>query len=213
MEGEQTGSIGTLCVFCGSSRGRRIEHTQAAARLGRSAALRGIRLVTGGGHVGLMGVLADAALEAGGSVTGVIPRDLQERELAHGGLTELIVTGSMHERKATMAERSDAFVALPGGWGTLDETFEILTWAQLGLHVKPVGILDVAGFYQPLLELMDALVAEGFLPPDQRAALTVRDDPEALLDVLGRGRMPTTAKWEPGDGDMGRSGAPTPPVP
>jgi uncharacterized protein (TIGR00730 family) len=173
-----------VCVFCGSNVGGRPEYADAARRLGELIATRGLGLVYGGGNIGLMGVLADAALRAGGAVIGVIPAALQAKELAHGGLTELFVVGSMHERKAKMADLSDAFAALPGGYGTLDELFEILTWAQLGLHAKPVGLLDVAGYFGPLLAAADHMTAERFVRPKHRELLRVADTPERLLDLL-----------------------------
>jgi uncharacterized protein (TIGR00730 family) len=160
-------------------------YSDAARQLGRLLAGRGLGLVYGGGHVGLMGILADAVLTAGGRVVGVIPQDLVDRELAHTGLSELIVVDTMHQRKAIMAERSDAFVALPGGYGTLDETFEILTWAQLGLHDKPVGLLNVSGFFDGLLAWIDRAVREDFVKPKNRELLTVDDDAERLLGRLG----------------------------
>jgi uncharacterized protein (TIGR00730 family) len=173
-----------VCVFCGSNLGGRPEYADATRRLGELIAGRGLGLVYGGGNVGLMGVLADAALGAGGEVIGVIPAALQAKELAHAGLTELFVVDSMHERKANMADLSDAFAALPGGYGTLDELFEILTWAQLGIHAKPVGLLDVAGYFGPLLAALDHMTTERFVRPKHRALLHVADTPERLLDVL-----------------------------
>ncbi|MFI9011513.1 TIGR00730 family Rossman fold protein [Actinosynnema sp. NPDC053489] len=170
-----------VCVFCGSSSGR-VRHVEAAREVGRALAERGIGVVYGGGRVGTMGALADGALAAGGSVVGVIPRNLVEWEVAHGNLTELRVVSSMHERKALMAELSDAFVALPGGAGTLEELFEVWTWAQLGLHAKPVGLLDVDGYFAHLLRMIDHMVAEGFLKPPYRDMLLVDDDLHRLLD-------------------------------
>jgi uncharacterized protein (TIGR00730 family) len=177
-----------VCVFCGSSSGSRPEYAEAARRFGTALAGRGLGLVYGGGHVGLMGVLADAVLAAGGAAVGVIPKALVDRELAHGRLTELLVVDTMHQRKALMADRADAFAALPGGFGTADEFFEILTWAQLGLHAKPVGLLNVAGFFGPLLGWVDAAVRDGFLRPEHRDLLAVADEPEALLGLLQRPR-------------------------
>jgi uncharacterized protein (TIGR00730 family) len=171
-----------ICVFCGSATGRRPGYAAAAAALGRLLAERGITLVYGGASVGTMGVIADATVAAGGEVIGVIPSDLVDRELAHQGLTELRVVGSMHERKALMAELSDGFLALPGGAGTLDELFEIWTWAQIGLHGKPIGLVDTDGFYQPLLRMVDHMAAEGFLKTDYRNIIQVSDDPAVLLD-------------------------------
>jgi uncharacterized protein (TIGR00730 family) len=185
---EMSAMLRRLCVFCGSQTGVRPEYADAARTLGQALARRGIELVYGGGHVGLMGVVADAVLDAGGKVIGVIPQALVERELAHRGLTELHVTGSMHERKALMADRADAFVALPGGFGTADEWFEILTWAQLKLHDKPVGLLDVAGFYDPLLAWIDRAVEEGFVKREHRDKLVVDRDIDSLLDRLATSR-------------------------
>jgi uncharacterized protein (TIGR00730 family) len=175
-----------VCVFCGSSAGARPEYAEAARRFGAALAERGLGLVYGGGHVGLMGVLADAVLAAGGAAVGVIPQALVDKELAHAGLTELLVVGTMHQRKALMADKSDAFVALPGGYGTLDETFEILTWAQLGLHAKPVGLLNVAGFFDPLLAWVKHAVSERFVRSQHIDLLTVETHPENLLDALTR---------------------------
>lgn len=184
-----------VCVFCGSSLGSRPAYPDAARRLGEALARRRIGLVYGGGGIGLMGVIADAALAAGGEVIGVIPGALEGRELAHGKLTKLLVVGSMHERKAKMAELSDAFVALPGGLGTLEELAEVLTWAQLGLHRKPCALLDVGGYWQPLTALLDHAVAERFVRPEHRAMLLVDDDPEAILDRLSSYRPPAVEKW------------------
>ena len=173
-----------LCVFAGSSRGNRPRYPAAARALGTLCASRGIGIVYGGGHVGLMGVVADAALAAGGEVIGVIPERLVELELAHAGLTRLHVTSSMHERKAQMADLSDAFVALPGGIGTLEELFETWTWAQLGYHSKPCGLLDVDGYYQPLIAMVDQMVEQEFLAGQDRRLLLVEDDPERMLALL-----------------------------
>jgi uncharacterized protein (TIGR00730 family) len=177
--------VNNVCVFCGSQGGKPAVYADAARKLGTLLAGRGLGLVYGAGHVGLMGILADAALAKGGRVVGVIPQDLVDRELAHTGLTELIVVDTMHQRKALMAERSDAFIALPGGYGTLDETFEILTWAQLGYHNKPVGLLNVAGYFDGLLAWLDHAGHEGFLRSKHRDLLTVDVDAERLLDRLG----------------------------
>ncbi len=175
-------------MFCGSSAGRRPAYREAARTVGRALARRGCRLVYGGARVGLMGALADAALEAGGEVLGVIPEHLLAKELGHPGVGELEVVADMHQRKARMAALADAFVALPGGIGTLEELFEVLTWAQLGLHGKPVGLLDVGGFYDGLRGFLQTVVAEGFLRPAAVADLVVRCDPEELLDeLLGEG--------------------------
>ena len=185
----------SLCVFCGSRSGEDPAHEEAARALGNAIAGAGMGLVYGGGHVGLMGVVADAALEAGGEVTGVMPRALVDREIAHTGLTELHVVGSMHERKAMMSDLSEGFVALPGGTGTLEEFFEVLTWAQLGVHAKPCGLLNVAGYYDPLLEVFDHMVDRGFLAPHHRAMVLVETEPEALLERFEGYRPPKTAKW------------------
>ena len=173
-----------ICVFCGSSRGVDPVYSEAADRLGRAIVRHGLRMVYGGGQVGLMGVLADAALEAGGEVIGVIPEALALKEVAHEGLTEMRVVGSMHERKAMMADLSDAFVAMPGGFGTFEEFCEIVTWAQLGLHTKPCGLLNVNGYYDALLALFDRGLAEAFIRPQHRALVIDEADPERLLDHL-----------------------------
>jgi uncharacterized protein (TIGR00730 family) len=175
-----------VCVFCGSKHGVRPEYTEAARAMGSALVASGVDLVYGGGKVGLMGVVADAVLDAGGEVIGVIPDHMSDREIAHFGLTDLRIVGSMHERKALMYELSDGFVALPGGLGTLEELFEITTWSQLGLHAKPTGLLDVAGFYRPLVGFLDQLVTEGFVSDRHRRLLRVAADPAALLDLLAR---------------------------
>ena len=171
-----------LCVFAGSSPGRRDAFATAARELASVAVARGYGLVYGGGRVGLMGVLADAAMAAGGDVIGVIPEALATKELAHRGITRLEVVASMHERKAAMAELADGFLALPGGIGTMEELFEVLSWAQLGLHDKPCGLLDVYRYYQPLLAFLDGGVATGFIKPKHRALLIVESDAGNLLD-------------------------------
>lgn len=176
-----------LCVYAGSSPGGRPEYAQAAAALAERMAAEGIGLVFGGGRVGLMGVLADIILGAGGEAIGVMPRQLVDREHAHAGLTDLEIVGSMHERKARMAELADGFVAVPGGIGTLEELIEILTWRQLGIHAKPCGVLDVAGFYAGLAGLLDHMVAEGFLRHPSRDRIIWADDPDDLLQRLRRG--------------------------
>jgi uncharacterized protein (TIGR00730 family) len=173
-----------VCVFCGASPGHDPVHVDASARLGQALAERGIGLVTGGGKVGLMGAIADAALGAGGEVIGVIPRGLVEREVAHMGLTELHVVETLHERKALMHRLSDAFVALPGGFGTLDELMETITWAQLGIHAKPIGLVDVAGYYGDLLAFVETAIAAGFVSPSHPARLAVDADPLRVLDDL-----------------------------
>lgn len=173
-----------VCVFCGSKHGVRPEYTEAARAMGAALAAAGIDLVYGGGRVGLMGEVADAVLDAGGEVIGVIPHHMSDREIAHYGLTDLRIVGSMHERKTLMYELSDGFVALPGGLGTLEELFEITTWSQLGLHAKPTGLLDVDGFYGPLVVFLDRLVSEGFVAERHRRLLRVADTPAAILDRL-----------------------------
>jgi uncharacterized protein (TIGR00730 family) len=184
-----------ICVFCGSNRGARPAYAAAAQQLGTAVARRGLGLVYGGGHIGLMGVVADAALAAGGTVIGVIPEALVAKELAHPGLTELRVVPSMHERKALMGELSDAFVALPGGYGTLEEFCEVLTWAQLGLHQKPCGLLDVEGYYAHLLHLFDHAVREEFVAEGHRALVVEAQDPDRLLDLLSSYTAPVLPKW------------------
>ena len=173
----------TICVFCGSQFGRNPAYRRAAEELGRELAVRGIGVVYGGGHVGLMGVLADAALAAGGTVTGVIPQSLADHEVAHTGLTTLHVVGSMHERKALMADLSDAFIALPGGYGTLEEFFEVVTWLQLGIHDRPIGLLNVDGYYDPLIAMIDSAVAENFVSEENRGLVR---DARTLDEVLSR---------------------------
>ncbi len=184
-----------VCVFCGSSAGSDPRYREMAERLGRTLARRGLALVYGGGSVGLMGAVADAVLAAGGEAIGVIPRALELRELAHPRLTKLHVVSSMHERKARMASLADAFVALPGGMGTLEEFAEIVTWAQLGLHARPCGLLDVAGYFAPLVSFFDHAVAEGFVRPDHRRIVLVGDDPDALLDAFARYEPPAVERW------------------
>jgi uncharacterized protein (TIGR00730 family) len=176
-----------ICVFCGSSPGRDEVYLESARGFARALARHGLGLVYGGASVGLMGALADEALGAGVEVHGVIPEVLQSREIAHRGLTELHVVASMHDRKATMASLADAFVALPGGLGTLEELFEVWTWGLLGLHRKPCALLDVQGFYRPLLAFVDGAVSAGFVRPQQRESLLVSDDAESLIaGVLAR---------------------------
>jgi uncharacterized protein (TIGR00730 family) len=173
-----------ICVFCGSSFGKDDRYRQATVALGHTLAQQGRTLIWGGGKVGLMGTIADAVLELGGETIGVIPEFMVERELAHEGSTELIEVVSMHTRKAVMAEHADGFIALPGGFGTLDELFEILTWAQLRIHSKPVGLLNVAGYFDPLLQWVDRAVAEGFVRAEHRHAFYVSDEPAALLAMM-----------------------------
>lgn len=184
-----------LCVYCGSSEGKRPVYREAAAQLARRLAEQDIMLVYGGASVGLMGAVADTVLEAGGKACGIIPRALLEKEIAHQGLTELHVVGSMHERKMLMAEKSDGFVALPGGFGTLEEIIEVLTWGQLGFHRKPCGLLDVDGYYAPLLAYLDRAVGEGFVSPVHREMLLVDPEPAALLERFRRYRAPEKDKW------------------
>jgi hypothetical protein len=185
-----------FAVFCGSRSGARPAYLVAARDLGAALARRGHGLVYGGARVGTMGALADAALAAGGTVTGVMPHGLVQREVAHAGLTEFLAVDSMHARKARMADLADAFIALPGGYGTLDELFEILTWAQLGLHTKPIALLDVEHFFALLLAALDHGVAEGFLDPAHRGLLVREREVEALLDRLEGWRPgPTASKW------------------
>jgi uncharacterized protein (TIGR00730 family) len=184
-----------VCVFCGSSPGRNPVHLEAARATGRALARRGMGLVFGGGSVGLMGAIADEVLAAGGEAVGVIPRALQLRELAHARLTALHVVGSMHERKAKMAALAHAFVALPGGIGTLEEFAEILTWAQLGLHARPCGLLDVEGYYRPLIAFFDHAVEEGFVRPEHRQLMVVAEDPDELIDRFAAWQPPAIEKW------------------
>lgn len=185
-----------ICVFAGSNPGVRPEYLAAARELGALLAARGVGLVYGGASVGLMGTVADAALAGGAEVIGVIPRALVTREVAHHHLADLRVVGSMHERKAQMAELADGFIALPGGLGTLEEFFEILTWAQLGLHSKPMGLLNAADYYAPVRTLVEHAIAEGFVPAHDRDLLQLRDDPAALLDALAAYQpVPRPNKW------------------
>lgn len=192
--------LASVCVFCGSSTGVLAAHADSATAMGAALGRARIRLVYGGGKVGLMGRLADAALAAGGEVTGVIPRFLMDREVGHLGLSDIRIVDSMHQRKATMADLSDAFAVLPGGIGTLEEFFEIWTWRQLDLHAKPLGLLNTEGYYDRLLGFLDDMMADGFLPPASRASLVVARNPEALLAALhaaapaapGRTRMEHT---------------------
>jgi hypothetical protein len=185
----------SICVYCGSNFGARPDYRKAAVRLGTVLAKNGQRLIYGGGKIGLMGVIADAVLSAGGEVVGVIPEALVAKELAHAGLTKLHVVDSMHTRKALMAELADGFVALPGGLGTLDELFEICTWSQLGLHQKPIGLLNVRGFYDPLVAFLDELVREKFVRAENRAGLAVAANPEVLLRRMSRIKPIYPPKW------------------
>lgn len=185
----------SVCVYCGSNTGNKPAYAERAAALGNRMAREGLALVYGGGNVGLMGIVADAVLEAGGEAIGVIPKQLVDWEVAHKGLTRLEVVANMHERKARMFDLSDAFVALPGGFGTLDEMFEMLTWRQLGIGDKPCAFLDVDGFYAPLMAMLDRMVEERFLHADQRRDLWHGDGLDALFDWM-RGYRPADAnKW------------------
>lgn len=184
-----------ICVFCGSNRGAKAEYRAAAAETGRLLVRRGIGLVYGGGAVGLMGVIANAVLDAGGEAIGIIPRTLVEREVGHPRLSETHVVETMHQRKALMSEMADGFIALPGGVGTMEELFEVWTWAQLGLHRKPCGLLNVGGFYRTLVTFLDYSVTEEFLRPQHRSMLMVESDPAALLDRFAIYEPPTVAKW------------------
>ena len=186
--------ISSVAVYCGSNFGTDPAYARAAASLGAILADRGMRLVYGGGHVGLMGVVADAVMQHGAEAHGVITEALQAMEVAHEGLTSLKVVKTMHERKAAIADAADAFVMLPGGFGTFDEFFEVLTWTQLGIHAKPCGILDVAGFFAPLRALLDGAVTAGFVHPAHRDMVVVDDDPARLLDRLAAWTPVTVSK-------------------
>ena len=188
-------TIRSLCVFCGSAAGSREDYAIAARNLGRLLAERGIRLVYGGGNVGLMGVLADGAIARGGEVIGVIPQSLVDRELAHRGVSELRVVRSMHERKALMADLSDAFIALPGGYGTIEEFCEVLTWAQLGLHRKPFGLLNVKRFYDPFIAQINHAVEMKFIDPASWELLMVDENVDELLARFEKFKPPLVHKW------------------
>lgn len=188
-------SLKSVCVFCGASPGARPIYHEAAAQLGSHIAERGLTLVYGGGAVGLMGVVADAALAAGGEVIGIIPQSLERAEIGHKGLTRLEVVNGMHARKARMAELADAFIALPGGLGTLEELFEIWTWGQLGYHAKPLGLLEVDGFYARLTDFLDHLVAERFVREQHRAILQVSASPAELLARMDAWQPTAAPKW------------------
>ncbi len=185
----------SVCVFCGSNTGKGEVYRSAATALGEAIARQGLRLVYGGGRIGLMGVLGAAALAANGQVIGVTPRRLLDRELVHRGLSELHVVETMNERKALMAELADGFIALPGGLGTLDEMFEMLTWNQLGYHRKPCGLLDAGNYYSNLRAFLDHSVAENFVTPEHRDMLMVEQDPDRLLSRLATERPPEVSKW------------------
>jgi uncharacterized protein (TIGR00730 family) len=189
------GTLNTICVFCGSSTGVKPSYRAAAAELGELLAVGGLTLVYGGGSTGLMGTLADAALGAGGEVVGVIPHALVAKEVSHSGLTKLHVVDSMHERKAMMASLSDAFIALPGGFGTAEELCEILTWGQLGIHQKPVGLLNVDGFFDALLEWLDHSAREGFIRPEHRQLLLADTNSSRLLARVSAYEVPPVEKW------------------
>ncbi len=184
-----------VCVFCGSNQGLRPAYKEAAWHMGQALALQGVGLVYGGGNVGLMGVVADATLAAGGEVIGVIPEALVAKEIGHTGLTDLRVVRSMHERKALMAELSDAFVALPGGCGTLEEFCEVLTWTQLGLHRKPCGLLNVEGYYDHLITFFDHAIAEQFIRPEHRSLVLQEQEPMRLLKLLAESKPLLIDKW------------------
>ncbi|MBH3427602.1 TIGR00730 family Rossman fold protein [Pseudomonas alkylphenolica] len=187
--------VRSVCVFCGASTGVNPAYREAAIALGQAIAQRGLTLVYGGGAVGLMGIVADAAMAAGGEVIGIIPEALKNAEIGHTGLTRLEVVDGMHARKARMAELSDAFVALPGGLGTLEELFEVWTWGQLGYHAKPLGLLDVNGFYSKLGDFLDHVVEEGFVRPQHRAMLALATTPDELLDAMDSFEAPVLPKW------------------
>ena len=184
-----------ICIYCGSSPGDNPAYLDAARSIGTLIAQRGLTLVYGGGHVGLMGVAADAALAAGGEVIGVIPKDILEKEVGHGGVTELFTVSSMHERKMKMASLSDSFIALPGGIGTLEEIIEVFTWSQLGFHSKACAVLNVEGFYDPLFELLDHMVAHRFLRREHREQLLCAETPEAVLSTVLAHKAVSIDKW------------------
>lgn len=184
-----------ICVYCGSNLGKRPEYQDAARNLGREMATRGLGLVYGGASVGIMGAVADAVLDHGGKVVGVIPYSLATKEVSHDGLDQLIVVDSMHERKAKMAELSDGFIALPGGWGTIEEIFEMLTWAQLGHHQKPCGLLNVESYYDDLGRFLEKAIENQFVKEQFRPMMMIGDSPSDLLDRFGNYRAPRVKKW------------------
>jgi uncharacterized protein (TIGR00730 family) len=192
---ENVFSMKSICVFAGSNSGARGQYRAIARELGRTLAQRNMGLIYGGARVGLMGAVADAVLAASGHVTGIIPDALVAKEVAHTGLSELRVVKSMHERKAAMSDLSDGFIALPGGWGTLEEFFEVLTWAQLGLHQKPCGLLNVEGYFDRLLAFLGHAVDEGFLQREYAAMIPVSSSPSTLLDMMAAYRAPEIEKW------------------
>jgi uncharacterized protein (TIGR00730 family) len=185
----------SVCVYCGSAKGNNPVYADAAKALGRALVKHNLSLVYGGGHVGLMGIVADAVLDAGGEVTGVIPKALMDTEVGHERLTRLLVVKDMHERKALMAEHADGFIAMPGGIGTLEELFETLTWAQLGFHEKPIGLFNVAGFYDPLIEFLRHQTSQGFLRAEHKNLLLVETEPDSLIAQLKNFTMPDGVSW------------------
>jgi uncharacterized protein (TIGR00730 family) len=195
MTGQSQSMKGKICVFAGSRAGAQSEYIDAARQLGRSLVERDYGLVYGGGNVGLMGVIADAVLQARGHVIGVIPEPFVVREVAHRGLSELRIVQSMHERKAVMAELSDGFIALPGGIGTMEEFFEVLSWAQLGIHEKPCGLLDVHDYYHYIVQFLDYAVEQRFLKPHHRSLLIVEQEPQDLLDRFEQFAAPRVTRW------------------
>ncbi|CCJ47580.1 putative lysine decarboxylase [Bordetella parapertussis Bpp5] len=192
---ERVMKIQNICVYCGSNSGRQPEYIEHAQGFARELVKRGLGLVYGGASVGIMGAVADTVMAEGGRVIGIIPEALMKKELAHRGLTELHVVQSMHERKTLMAQKADGFVALPGGAGTLEEIFEIWTWAQLGMHQKPCGLLNIAGYYDLLVQFLNHTVDEAFMRPQHRAMLAIDHDPAALLDHFASYVAPTVSKW------------------
>lgn len=190
-----SGELASVCVYCGSSPGADPRFAAVAEELGRLLVEQGLRLVYGGGHVGLMGRLADAVLAAGGEVHGVITAALRDREVAHGGLTRLDVVDTMHERKARMSDLADGFLMLPGGFGTLDEFFEAVTWTQLGIQSKPCAVLDVNGFFAPLVDFIEAATESRFISSEHRDMIITSDDPRQLLDRMARWQPPSTGRW------------------
>ena len=189
-------AVSSVCVFCGSSLGNREEYRDSAIQLGHLIGQRGMQLVYGGARVGLMGTVADACMEAGGTTIGVMPQSLVDKEIAHTGLSDLKIVHSMHERKALMSELSDAFIAMPGGFGTLEELFEVATWAQLGLQSKAYGLLNTAGYYDHLLALADHAVETAFLRPQHREMLLSHAEPEGLLDLVCSYQPSLLGKWD-----------------